>query len=64
MRTNIVIEDSLMDEAKKLSGLKTKRAVVERGIRLLIQMKKQERIKKLRGKLRWVGDLEQMRRDR
>ena len=64
MRTNIVIEDSLMHEAKKLGGLKTKRAVVERGIRLLIQMKKQERIKKLRGKLRWVGDLEQMRRDR
>lgn len=63
MRTNIVIEDSLMNEVKKLSGLKTKRAVVEHGLCLLIQMKKQERIKKLRGKLRGAGDLEQMRRD-
>jgi Arc/MetJ family transcription regulator len=64
MRTNIVIEDSLMEEAKKISCLKTKKAVVEHGLRLLIQMKKQERIKKLRGKLRWTGDLERMRRDR
>ena len=63
MRTNIVINDLLMDEAKKLSGLKTKRAVVEYGLQLLIQLKKQERIKKLRGKLIWVGDLDSMRRD-
>ncbi len=63
MRTNIVIDDDLMDEAKKLSGLKTKRAVVERGLYLLIQLKKQEHIKRLRGKQKWVGDLDRMRRD-
>ncbi len=63
MRTNIVIDDTLMDEAKKLSGLKTKKAVVEHGLHLLIQLKKQERIKRLRGKLKWVGDLDRMRRD-
>jgi len=63
MRTNIVIDDKLMAEAIKLSQLKTKKAVVETGLRLLIQIKKQERIKNLRGKLNWVGDLEKMRLD-
>jgi len=63
MRTNIVIDDKLMAEAIKLSQLKTKKAVVEAGLRLLIQIKKQERIKGLRGKLNWDGDLEKMRLD-
>ena len=63
MRTNIVIDDKLMAEAIKLSQLKTKKAVVETGLRLLIQIKKQERIKDLRGKLNWGGDLEKMRLD-
>jgi Arc/MetJ family transcription regulator len=61
MRTNIVIDDNLMAEAIKLSQLKTKKAVVETGLRLLIQIKKQERIKSLRGKLDWDDDLEKMR---
>ena len=63
MRTNIVIDDNLMAEALKLSQLKTKKAVVETGLRLLIQIKKQERIKSLRGKLNWDSDLEKMRLD-
>ena len=63
MRTNIVIDDELMNEAMTLSQLKTKKAVVETGLKLLIQIKKQERIKKLRGKLTWDGDLDQMRID-
>ena len=63
MRTNIVIDDNLMAEAIELSQLKTKKAVVESGLRLLIQIKKQERIKSLRGKLKWYGDLEKMRLD-
>ena len=63
MRTNIVIDDKLMAEAVKLSQLKTKKAVVETGLRLLIQIKKQERIKSLRGKLNWDDDLEKMRLD-
>ena len=63
MRTNIVIDDNLMAEAIKLSQLKTKKAVVETGLRLIIRIKKQERIKNLRGKLNWDGDLEKMRLD-
>ena len=63
MRTNIVIDDKLMNEAMNLSKLKTKKAVVETGLRLLIQIKRQERLKSLRGKLKWDGDLEKMRID-
>jgi len=61
MRTNIVIDDDLMEEALKLSQLKTKKGAVEEGLKLLVQRKKQENIKDLRGKLRWKGDLEDMR---
>jgi Arc/MetJ family transcription regulator len=63
MRTNIVIDDKLMNEAMTLSQLKTKKAVVETGLKLLVQIKKQERIKSLRGKLKWDGDLDAMRMD-
>lgn len=63
MRTNIVIDDKLMDEALKVSRLKTKKDAVEEGLKLLIQRKKQESIKDLRGKLNWKGDLEDMRTD-
>ena len=63
MRTNIVIEDDLMEEALKVSGLKTKREAVEEGLRLLVQTRRQKRIKRLRGKLKWEGSLDDMRRD-
>ena len=63
MRTNINIDDKLMGEAMALSKLKTKKAVVETGLKLLVQIKKQERIKSLRGKLKWDGDLDAMRLD-
>ncbi|RJP76449.1 MAG: type II toxin-antitoxin system VapB family antitoxin [Desulfobacteraceae bacterium] len=56
MRTNIEIDDKLIHEAMTLSNLKTKKAVVESGLKLLVQIKKQEQIKKLRGKLKWDGD--------
>jgi Arc/MetJ family transcription regulator len=64
MRTNIVINDELMRKAMALSQLKTKRAVVETGLKLLIQLKEQEGIKNLRGKLKWEGNLDEMRLDR
>ena len=64
MRTNIVIDDGLMKQAMTLSGLPTKKQAVEEGLRLLIQVRRQQRIRRQRGKLRWEGDLEAMRRDR
>ena len=64
MRTNIAIDDDLMKEAMALSKLATKKAVVETGLKLLVQIKKQEHLQDLRGKLKWDGDLDAMRVDR
>jgi Arc/MetJ family transcription regulator len=63
MRTNIVIDDQLIAEAMKLTGARTKREAVENSLRLMVQLKQQEKIRKARGKLKWTGDLEAMRRD-
>jgi Arc/MetJ family transcription regulator len=63
MRTNIVIDDRLMERALALSGLQSKREAVEAGLRLLVQLKEQEGIRAARGKLPWDGDLDAMRRD-
>jgi Arc/MetJ family transcription regulator len=61
MRTNIVIDDKLMRAAIKATGAKTKREVVEIGLQTLVQLKKQQKIRGLRGKLKWIGDLDEMR---
>jgi len=61
MRTNIEIDDKLMNDVLKATGLKTKKDVVELGLKTLIRLNKQENIKKLRGKLQWSGDLDEMR---
>ncbi|MDD3997356.1 MAG: type II toxin-antitoxin system VapB family antitoxin [Sphaerochaetaceae bacterium] len=63
MRTNIIIDDQLMSEALLVSGMKTKKQAVEEGLKLLISMKKQEKIRELRGKLQWEGNLDEMRKD-
>ncbi len=64
MRTNIVIDDELMQKALKASGCKTKRAAVEAGLRLLVKLGRQKRIRRLRGELTWQGSLDEMRRER
>ncbi len=61
MRTNIVIDDRLMKEALRATRLPTKRAVVEEGLRLLVRLKAQTGIRRLRGKVAWEGDLDRMR---
>jgi Arc/MetJ family transcription regulator len=63
MRTNIVIDDKLMRDTLRATGLKTKREAVEEGLRSLLRLKRQAGIRKLRGKLNWQGDLDAMRRD-
>lgn len=63
MRTNIVIDDKLMKEVLKATGLKTKREAVELGLRTLLRLRWQSRIRRFRGRLAWQGDLEAMRTD-
>jgi Arc/MetJ family transcription regulator len=64
VRTNVVIDDKLMKETLRATGLKTKREAVEAGLRTLLQLAKQTEIQRLRGKLHWKGDLDDMRTDR
>jgi Arc/MetJ family transcription regulator len=61
MRTNIVIDDKLMADALKATGLQTKKEAVELGLQLLVKRKKQQAIRDLRGKVKWEGDLNEMR---
>lgn len=63
MRTNIVLDDALMNKALKIGGFKTKKATIENALRLFIQIKGQQKIKKLKGKIHWEGNLEEMRKD-
>lgn len=64
MRTNIDIDDSLMQQALEVSGARTKRAAVEDGLRLLIRTRRQAGLRRLRGKIEWEGDLQKSRQAR
>ena len=64
MRTNIDIDDDLMRQAMRSSRARTKRAVVEEALRLLIQTKGQSSLRRLRGKIAWNGDLDSSRLER
>jgi len=64
MRTNIVIDDNLMKLALAVSSFETKKGTIEEALELLIKTKRQAKMKKFRGMLKWEGDLEQMRTDK
>ena len=64
MRTNVVVDDNLMTSALKASGLKTKKDAIEEGLKLLVQVRSQKAIKGFRGKLKWSGNLDEMRTDK
>ena len=61
MRTNVVIDDDLMKLALKSSGLRTKKDAIETGLQLLVKFSRQTKVKNFRGKLKWVGNLDEMR---
>jgi Arc/MetJ family transcription regulator len=63
MRTNVVVDDGLMARALRSSGCGTKRAAIESGLRLLVQFHSQKKLRALKGKIAWEGNLEKMRRD-
>jgi Arc/MetJ family transcription regulator len=63
MRTNVVIDDKLMLRALKSGKYRTKKSAIEQGLKLLVQINSQRRLRELKGTIHWVGDLEAMRRD-
>lgn len=64
MRTNIEIDDRLMERAMRGSGARTKRAAVEAGLQLLVKTHSQTAIRRLRGTVQWDGNLEESRQSR
>jgi len=64
MRTNIVIDDQLLAEAQQATGSRTKKGVVEEGLKVLLRLKRQEAVKAKRGKMKWEGHLASMRLDK
>jgi len=63
MRTNVVIDDKLMSRALRSSGCRTKRSAIESGLQLLVQVNSQKKLRALKGKITWDGDLAETRRD-
>jgi Arc/MetJ family transcription regulator len=64
MRTNIFLNETLIKRAQSLTGLKTKKAVVEEALQVLIRLREQEELRSMRGKLQWEGDLNALREGR
>ena len=64
MRTNVVLDETLVEQAKVLTGIKTTRGVIDEALRLLIQVREQGQVRELRGRLRWEGDLAALREGR
>lgn len=64
MRTNVVIDDILMNQAKKITGYKTKKEVIEKSLVLLISVYNQKSILKYKGKLKWEGNIIKSRESR
>jgi Arc/MetJ family transcription regulator len=63
VRTNVVIDDELMSRALRSSGCRTKRSAIESGLRLLVQVGSQKKLRRLKGKVAWEGNLDDMRGD-
>lgn len=63
MRTNIDIDEELVAKAMKSLGAKTKREAVDKALRRVVQLDEQVKFRELRGKINWIGDLDEMRRD-
>ncbi len=64
MQTNISIDENLINDVLRLTGLKTKKEAVEEGLKTLIRLAKQDEIRKLKGQIQWEGNLEEMRTDK
>ena len=64
MRTNIVLDDDLVDRAQQLTGIRTKREVIHKALLILVRLQEQTAVRKLRGKIRWEGDLAESRQGR
>ena len=61
MRTNIEIDDKLLEEVMIYTGMKSKKDIVNHALEEFLKMQKRQGLKALQGKVKWEGDLEKMR---
>ena len=64
MRTNIVLDDELVRKAQEITGIKTKKEVIKEALSTLIRLREQEKVRALRGKIKWEGNLGEQRQGR
>ncbi len=64
MRTNVVLDDNLIERARRLTGTRTKREVIHEALRTLVLLHEQVRVRRLRGKLHWEGNMASLRKSR
>lgn len=64
MRTNIEIDDKALNKVKKLCGARTKKEAVEKSLDFMIKFYKRSGLKDLKGKVKWEGDLDEMRKEK
>jgi len=63
-RTNVVLDEQIVGQAKKLTGIKVTRELLDYALRELLRHRRQRDILRLRGTVDWQGDLSEMRRGR
>lgn len=63
-RTNVVLEEDLIEAGLELTGLRSRRALIDYALRQLLRRESQRKILELKGKVRWEGDLLSMRQKR
>ena len=63
-RTNVVLDEDLIGRGMRLTGINTRKALIDYALRELVRRKEQKKILRLRGKISWEGDLDQMRQNR
>ncbi|MFH1092250.1 MAG: type II toxin-antitoxin system VapB family antitoxin [Pseudomonadota bacterium] len=64
LRTNIELDEKLMDEALRLTHIKTKKDLVNYALKELVRKIKRKKLLELDGKVEWSGSLEEMRKNR
>ena len=64
MKTNVDLDEQLVEKAKRVTGLKTKKELVNHALSELVRKKDQKQVLSLRGKVSWVGNLDEMRESR
>jgi len=63
-RTNVLLDDKIVEDCLKATGIKTRRALIDHALRELLRHESQTKILELKGKVHWEGNLNELRQGR